>query len=129
MKKNEDKFDGVQRRLTEMRHNLIREAKAEIGLMLNQEDKYSVVSDDADLANIAFRDSMQAAQFARQQTRLKAVEEALGRIENGTYGVCEDCGEGIPLGRLNAMPFALRCVECQESHEIMISEYGKEIVL
>ena len=45
------------------------------------------------------------------------VERALEKIEEGTYGACDDCGEAIPLARLRALPWATRCVRCQEKHE------------
>ena len=121
-KMEEDKFEGVRRKLLEMQQNLIRESKAEISQILNKEDKYNGMSDDGDLADVANRDSLQAANLARHRARLRAIEEALNSIDEGTYGTCEDCGEEISVGRLNAVPFALRCVECQEMQEITASE-------
>ena len=122
VKKATDKYEGARRKLTEMRRNLISESKAEIGQILSDADKYNGVSDDGDWADVAFRDSMQAAKLTRHQLQLKAIEEALSRIDEGTYGNCVDCDEEIPAGRLNAMPFALRCVECQQNYEVMRSE-------
>ena len=43
---------------------------------------------------------------------LSQIEDALIRIENGTYGVCEECEKGIPKARLNAIPYAIKCVKC-----------------
>jgi DnaK suppressor protein len=40
------------------------------------------------------------------------IDAALARVGDGTYGVCEDCGRGIPSGRLDARPTATRCVDC-----------------
>jgi len=48
---------------------------------------------------------------------LARVREALQRIENGVYGVCEDCGGAIGEDRLDANPCARRCIECQTDHE------------
>ena len=45
---------------------------------------------------------------------LQAIEEALGRIEKGTYGICRDCGEPIPEPRLNAIPWTRVCITCKE---------------
>ena len=42
------------------------------------------------------------------------IDEAVRRWEGGTYGVCVDCGRGIPIARLRARPFATRCVSCAE---------------
>ena len=45
---------------------------------------------------------------------LQAIEEALGRIEKGTYGLCRDCGEPIAPARLNAIPWTRVCITCKE---------------
>ena len=62
------------------------------------------------------------ANLTRHRARLRAIEEAFLIIAEGTYGTCEDCGEEISVGRLNAVPFAVRCVECQKMQEITASE-------
>jgi RNA polymerase-binding protein DksA len=48
---------------------------------------------------------------------LKRVDEALDRIENGNYGVCEMCGQSIPEERLRALPYANLCIECRQKEE------------
>ena len=48
---------------------------------------------------------------------LSDVREALGRLDKGEYGVCEDCEEAIPLRRLDAIPWARVCVKCQEARD------------
>lgn len=53
----------------------------------------------------------------QQQKELKEIEEALKRIENNTYGICDMCDESIALGRLKAKPFAKYCTDCREIHE------------
>ena len=53
----------------------------------------------------------------RGRSKLKAIDEALERIEDGTFGFCEDCGERIPAGRLEAMPFATTCRDCKSIQE------------
>ena len=121
----EDRFEGVRKRLLEMQKDLIRESNAEITQILAKDDKFNGVTDDGDIADVACRDSMQAAKYSRHLNQLRAIEEALLRIEEGTFGICEDCEEKISPGRLNAMPFALRCVECQERYELISSESGE----
>lgn len=46
-----------------------------------------------------------------------AVTAALDRIEEGAYGVCQGCGEMIPLARLDAVPYTPYCVDCERTHE------------
>jgi DnaK suppressor protein len=48
---------------------------------------------------------------------LQAIDEALARIEAGTYGVCVNCGAQIPPGRLEAMPWATLCIDCKRKEE------------
>lgn len=48
------------------------------------------------------------------RAELKSIDDALEREARGTYGVCVDCGNEIPPGRLEARPFAVRCVPCAE---------------
>ncbi|WP_298434322.1 TraR/DksA family transcriptional regulator [Geobacter sp.] len=53
----------------------------------------------------------------RERDKLRQIDEALLRIEDGEYGICEECEEEIPLGRLKVMPFARFCVRCQSEME------------
>jgi len=127
-KEKVDTFEVVRKKLTGMRQDIIREAKAEVDQILNEEDRYNGVSDDGDFADVASRDAMQASKLTRHRSQLRVIEEALRKINEGTYGICDDCGEKIPAGRLNVMPFALRCVDCQERHEILSLE-GEETIV
>jgi len=49
--------------------------------------------------------------------QLEAVEAALARLDDGTYGACIDCGRPVAPGRLEAIPWAARCIECQGRHD------------
>ena len=53
----------------------------------------------------------------RERDKLRQIDEALLRIAEGGYGICEECEEEIPLGRLKVMPFARFCVRCQSDME------------
>lgn len=53
----------------------------------------------------------------RKNAELFHIEDTLRRIEEGDYGVCVDCGADIPLRRLELMPEAVRCTQCQERQE------------
>jgi len=53
----------------------------------------------------------------RERDKIRSIDEALLRIDDGEYGICEDCEEEIPLGRLKAMPFARHCVKCKADLE------------
>jgi DnaK suppressor protein len=70
-----------------------------------------------DLADQASGNNEVHIQLKLKQTDakiLQAIEEALTRIEKGTYGVCRDCGEPIAPARLNAIPWTRVCITCKE---------------
>ena len=53
----------------------------------------------------------------REKRKLYQINDALDRIDEGTYGQCDECGVKIPKARLKVLPFAKFCVECQEKNE------------
>ena len=53
----------------------------------------------------------------REREKLKNIDEALLRLEEGEYGICEECEEEIPMGRLKIVPFARHCVKCKADLE------------
>jgi DnaK suppressor protein len=57
-----------------------------------------------------------AVQVTTEQT-LKLVDDALARFDNGTYGLCLDCGQEIDAARLEAIPYAALCMSCQSKRE------------
>jgi DnaK suppressor protein len=58
-----------------------------------------------------------AAMLSAARLQRSEVLGALHRIEEGTYGLCADCGAGVPEGRLEARPDASRCVKCQAKRD------------
>jgi DnaK suppressor protein len=53
----------------------------------------------------------------REREKLRNIDEALLKLEEGEYGICEECEEEIPLGRLKVVPFARFCVKCKSDIE------------
>ncbi len=59
-----------------------------------------------------------SSQLAEVESReLASIEKALERVRGGVYGVCEICAKKIPMARLNALPYATMCIECQQAAE------------
>lgn len=56
----------------------------------------------------------------RAEFQIKAIDDALIWLEQGRYGLCEDCGREIPLQRLDALPFAACCVSCQQTRDPIV---------
>jgi len=57
------------------------------------------------------------AEIDRDADELRRIDGALARINEGSYGMCDSCGQEIPEARLEAEPTAVRCVHCQELYE------------
>lgn len=69
-----------------------------------------------------------SSQLAQTESReLEQIEEALRRMKKGNYGLCEGCGEAIPLARLQVVPYAKRCVRCQRASERHSTEPASRI--
>jgi DnaK suppressor protein len=99
------------------RRNALRKALAGDLSLLKQLREQSG-GDVVDAALDAAQDEI-SSQLAEVESReLVNIERALTRIKNGTYGECEICGERIPLARLNALPYATSCIECQRASEL-----------
>ena len=81
-------------------------------LKVNPEDK-----DEVDQANADVEQSIRMQLKNRETFTLRKVTEALKKIEEGTYGECESCGEHIELRRLQARPTAALCIACKEEEE------------
>ena len=91
-------------------------------LINSNEDFKSIVEgmDPKDFADIASDDidrKMIEALGSQELKRLRLIDSALTRIQQGKYGLCIKCGKKIPQNRLEAIPYALMCVECKSEEE------------
>jgi DnaK suppressor protein len=77
------------------------------------DDAELVPGDEIDRARADTDVATHASLIARAEERLRYIDEALGRVDEGRYGICAGCREHIPVERLGALPFAIYCVECQ----------------
>jgi len=109
---------------TEQIKQSLSEQKAEIisNLIASDEDIKEIMEgmDPKDLADIASDDidrKMIEALGTQELKRLKLIDSALTRIEQGKYGLCMKCGVRIPKDRLEAMPYALMCISCKTADE------------
>ena len=75
------------------------------------------VRDAGDEAVVIERTDVRTALMQRDAREVGELQSALGRLDDGHYGVCAECGLEIDAGRLRALPTALRCSGCQEAHE------------
>ena len=71
----------------------------------------------ADIGSDNFEQDFTLTLLESEEQTLAKIETALARIADGTYGTCESCGGPIPKPRLQAIPYALRCVTCAQKEE------------
>jgi DnaK suppressor protein len=113
MKKKD--YSDVKRTLKKQRALLLRADKN-----LEREIESDVDTHHGDDVDIAEADAEREMSFYlknRGQDEIKLIDEALDRIEKGEYGLCAECGDDIPPKRLEALPFSIYCVTCQEELE------------
>ena len=93
-------------------HEKIRDVRAE-GLAANVQG----VLDAAETSEADIQDDIEFALLQMKTETLNKIDEALARLEEGTYGNCFECGQEIAERRLRALPFAVRCRSCEEARE------------
>jgi DnaK suppressor protein len=76
------------------------------------------VLDAAESSEADIQDEIEFALIQMKAETLNKIDEALRRLEEGTYGYCFECGEEISERRLRALPFAVRCKNCEEAREV-----------
>jgi DnaK suppressor protein len=76
------------------------------------------VLDAAESSEADIQDEIEFALIQMKAETLNKIDEALRRLEEGTYGYCFECGEEISERRLRALPFAVRCQDCEEAREV-----------
>lgn len=79
--------------------------------------KLNDVLDAVESAEVDIQEDLEFALVQMKSETLNKVNDALSRLEQGNYGNCFDCGEEIGERRLRALPFAVRCKDCEEARE------------
>jgi DnaK suppressor protein len=105
--------------LLNKRQDILREAKNEISKYIKGETRQLVESalDDGDWSVIDLSEDISLRQLSTHRENLLKIDAALRKLNEGTYGQCEECGEAINEERLKVMPFAIYCIDCQERLE------------
>ena len=120
---NEMQLEYFRQKLTDWRNELMKSSETTL------QDLKETTLNEADAND---RASNETDQFMELRTRdrarklIKKINQALERIENGTYGYCEETGEPIGLARLEARPVTTLCIEAQERHERKEQTFAEE---
>jgi DnaK suppressor protein len=111
---NERQKEYFRRKLLNWKDDILREARETLTALQNESENHP------DLADRASSETDRAIELRardRQRKLISKIDAALSRIEDGTYGYCEETGEPISLRRLEARPIATLSLEAQERHE------------
>ncbi len=111
---NDRQRDYFRRKLVTWKNDILRESRETLDSLQDQSDK---LPDMADRASSETDRSIELRARDRQRKLISKIDSALRRIEEGTYGYCEETGEPIGLKRLDARPIATLSIEAQERHE------------
>jgi DnaK suppressor protein len=114
-----DFIENQRQRLIDLRDELggVRDGLDEDQRELEGQGDDFEETDSGDMSQSIFDREMDASVGEQIERRLGEIERALEKMEEGTYGVCDDTGEEIPKGRLEAVPEAVRTVEAQQRFE------------
>ena len=111
---NERQRDFFRRKLIRWREDLLRESRDTLAALQSENENHP---DFADRASSETDRAIELRARDRQRKLISKIEAALGRLDDGSYGFCEETGEPISLKRLDARPVATLSVEAQERHE------------
>lgn len=107
--------ENFKRKLLEMRRDLL--GQVEKKKLYSKEVGEDGIPDSGDVAAYSYSKEVLMGLGENERTKLRLVEEALAKIDEGIYGVCERCEEAIPVKRLDLLPFTRYCVQCQSELE------------
>ena len=103
----------IKEQLLKMREEIVQ--RLEHAKEISQSERE--IGDEGDAATEAINKETSLAFENRDLHILKEIDYALDKMRKGIYGICESCGDDIPIERLKVLPFARYCLECQEELE------------
>lgn len=109
--------------IEQMKDELYRQKEEIVKSLMSESDDFNAIvkaKQPKDLADIAADDidrNTLETLSANDVRRLRLIDSALSRIENERYGLCMRCNKKIPKERLEAIPYALMCIECKSTDE------------
>jgi DnaK suppressor protein len=109
----EEKIQHIKARLLQQRAALLNEAES----ALNELPGQTIFPDLGDQATAETDRNFMLRLRGREQRLLKKIDEAVSRIDSGSFGICDDCGNEIDIKRLEARPVTTMCIECKTLQE------------
>ncbi|MGH9201705.1 MAG: TraR/DksA family transcriptional regulator [Vicinamibacterales bacterium] len=116
----------LERLLVDRRRELVDEVQGRIRDARHDSAKKRDVLDEGESSEVDIQDEIDFALIQMKAETLNKIDTALRRLEEGTYGDCFECGDEIAEARLRALPFAVRCKDCEEARET--AEHRERII-
>ena len=119
---NKQQLKSFETLLAARRDEILQKAKEtlEQDMSLDAND----LPDEMDLASSEYLQSFTFRLRGREKVFLDKIEKALAKIEDGSFGTCEECSEEISVKRLEARPETTLCIRCKEDQERMEKDFG-----
>jgi DnaK suppressor protein len=116
-------LEKIRKDLVELREKITTGA-LEIGDRELRSDREDLL-DSGDIATVELNQSFTIRLREREEKLLKKIEAALGRMDDGSFGICEECGEEIDVKRLIARPVTTLCIDCKSRQEAEEKSQGQ----
>lgn len=117
----ERRREALHQMLLRKRQEILKEIEGSLGQSLTEDQQRRLESarDVGDQALMDLDRELGISLMEMRNRRRQAIDEALTRLSEGTYGICAECGVEVSEKRLEAVPFAKLCVECQSRQELL----------
>lgn len=114
-----DRDEVLRNTLLKLRQQVIKDTERELSSYIKGDDRQSVedVLDSGDWSVFELTETLKLKTLESHHQIAIKLDESLRKLDDGSYGVCDDCDEEIGPGRLKVLPFATRCRDCQEDFE------------
>jgi DnaK suppressor protein len=116
--KASSRYAELKTMLDARRQALVNEVHGKIRDVRTDNGKDREVLDQGESSEVDIQEDIELALIQMKAETLNKINEALRRLQDGTYGNCFECGEEISGARLRALPFAVRCKDCEEAREV-----------
>ncbi len=111
------RYDELKTMLEDRRRELMNEVQGKIRDARADGTKERDVLDQGESSEVDIQEDIEFALIQMKAETLNKIDAAIRRLEEGSYGDCFECGEEISEARLRALPFAVRCKDCEEARE------------
>ena len=112
-----NRYNELRKMLEDRRRELLNEVQGRMRDVRLEGNKERDVLDQGESSEVDIQEDIEFALIQMKSETLNKIDAALRRLEDGTYGDCFECGDQISEARLRALPFAVRCKDCEEARE------------